>query len=411
MMTTSSERLNRTSLFRNQSFLFFFTSRSVSLLGDAIHQIALAVMVYQWTQSAKSLGYAMFFLMAPKVFFGLLSGPVADRMDRKKIMIAVDFYRAAAVALIPFVPSVEYLYALMATLSAAESFYNTARISFVPSMLKNENELVSGNSLLQTATTITMIVGPAIGGAIVAAAGTTAAFFIDALTFFAAALLIIFMPDCARERSSEEGKSASALTDIRDGFYYLVRDSAILFITIINSLILGSIFLTSSLTVVIAERITSADGHQAARALSYIISMSGIGSLCGGLLLPLIALRISAKNLIIGGFFLATLELFCFALTRNLYIILFAVTISNICFVIASVTSTTQLQLRIKEAYRGRVLSIYGVITALIVAIAVAGGGWLCDVFGVESVYLAAGFICIMTSVLAWIGVNIKNKR
>ncbi|MDD5167716.1 MAG: MFS transporter [Syntrophales bacterium] len=401
--------MKKTALLRDRPFSLFFFSRAVSLLGDAVHQIALMILVYDWTRSTTALGRALFFLYAPKIIFGLLSGPVADHWNRKKIMVAADLYRAAAVAAIPFLPSIEYLYLVMITLSAAESFYNTARVCLLPSLLKDEDKLTAGNSLLQTATTTMMILGPVIGGAIVAARGTTAAFMLDALTFLLAAILIVVMRTPDQGTAGRWSGFSGALRDIVYGFRYIVHDRTVFFITLVNGLIIGSIFLTSSLTIVVAERIIAPEGYNGAKVFSYIIAASGIGSLCGGLLLPFLARRFPAKTLIIVGFLISSLELFCFALSGSLYVILFAVTISNVSFVLASVSSTTQLQVMIKEEFRGRVFALYGVILSVIVSVAVMAGGWLCDTVGLRFVYLSAGFTCVSTAAAAWLFAGFKN--
>jgi DHA3 family macrolide efflux protein-like MFS transporter len=388
------------SIFKNRNYLFFSFSRLISLLGDSIHQIALMTLVYELTHSPKTLGNTLFFLQAPPILFGLISGILADYWHRKRIMIAADLYRTVAVAAIPFLPSIGSLYVVLVSLSGVETFYNTARVSLVPSILKNERDLISGNSFLQTITSISMILGPLIGAIIVAKMGTTRAFLIDSATFFVAALLTLPIQRSCQESNGKHPSVLAILNSIYDGYKYFVHDHKISFLIFMSGSMLGSVFLTSSLKIVFADQFISPQGFNAAQVLGYINSMNGIGCLIGGVCLPIIASHYPVEKLIIMGAILTSLDLFCFALSNNLFLILMVLVVSGCGFSWVNLSSITLIQTNARNEVRGRVLSFYSVIASIIASLSAVAGGWLAGWMGVKFVFFMSGFVCLLAATL-----------
>lgn len=389
------------SLPLQRDFVYYFLSRCISLLGDAIHQIALLSLVYATTHSLLVLGGTLFSMQSSHILFGLFSGIAADRFNRKWIMVTADLYRAVAVVAIPFLPSTALLFLVLFSLSCAESFYNMARASLLPDMLPHERELVTANSLLQAATTVIMIVGPLAGAAIVVSMGAKLAFFIDGLTFLVATLLIL--PLHAPTPMQPLSLSLHSIAgDLAAGKRYLVQTPKVVALLITSSLLLSSIFLPSSLKIAFADQFMTQQGLDATTVLGYLGTASGLGGLLGAMVLPFFAARCQTWHLISIGSLCASLELFSFAFFSSLPLILAATVLSGCAFTLVSVPSMSLVQSSTPGEVRGKLLAFYSVVLSSITTLAVLAGGALAGMVGIKAVYFFAGLICVAAGIIAY---------
>jgi predicted MFS family arabinose efflux permease len=382
------------------SFLCYFSSRTISLLGDTIHYIALMSLIYQQTRSPLLLGGALVTIQSSQIIFDLFSGIAADRWNRKWTMIACDAYRAAAVIAIPFVlPSTGLLFLLLFSMACAESFYNLARASLLPDLLQGEQQLVQANSLLQAATTIVMIAGPLLAAAVVVNYGTTAAFLLDGGSFLLAGLLIMPLKDRqARIVRIKDG----IFKELADGYRYFVRQPQIVGIAITTSLLLSAMFLPMSLKIVFADQFIAGQGFDATSVLGYLSTASGLGGLLGAALLPKLTRHQAVWKMIVLGAVCASIELFCFSVASDLSLLLAATLLSGCAFSLVNVPATSLLQLSATDEMRGKVLALYSVLLSGITTLAVLAGGFAGTAIGLRPVYLMAGLLCLAAGYAAF---------
>ncbi|HJW83762.1 MAG TPA: MFS transporter, partial [Anaerolineae bacterium] len=103
-------------IFRNRNFTLMWSGQLVSTIGSSLTSLAASILIFRITGSALSVGLMLMATAAPTVLVGLIAGVFVDRYDRKRIMIAADFVRAALVFLIPFlIPvNIAWLYVIVA---------------------------------------------------------------------------------------------------------------------------------------------------------------------------------------------------------------------------------------------------------------------------------------------------------
>lgn len=378
----------------NRDFRLLYASRTVSLLGDTIHAVALLSLVYLKTHSAEAVGNSLFSLMAPRIVSGLVAGAIADRWNRKTIMIASDLYRCVAVASIPFIGSLNALYVLLMTIAGAESLYQIARASALPDVLPEKDAVLRANSLTLATTSVLQIAGPALAGAAVVFAGTTAAFLVDSATFLASALLMLPVRLSATGPAEQRTPLPAYLKQVFDGFFHLFRNNVLTSLALLYTLLAGSVFLVAGLRIVFADRYLKAFGSAPA-VYSLMLSLASVGSLLGGLLLPLVTGRVSARALIAFGIAMTSIELFCCAFANSLPLILGASVLSNLCFLMASLSLATLFQAHAERERRGRVLAFFQVMVSFAATVALAAGGLLADARGVRLVFFLAGVLCV----------------
>src|SRR5438105_3974081 len=165
----------------------------ISMGGDWLYNVAYLVFIYQQTHSAAWLGAATLMRLAPYVLFGSIAGTVADRFDKKSVMIACDLLRVVFMALLALdtvafhSPLAAIVLAFAST--AAGAAFNPSAASLIPRLV-GEEDLAAANAVRSTIESTAIVVGPAVGSVLLLIGSNTAAFAINAGTFAVSALAV-----------------------------------------------------------------------------------------------------------------------------------------------------------------------------------------------------------------------------
>src|SRR5687767_638932 len=190
-----SESSPRSSLWRHNDFLKFWTGESISLLGSQITFLALpltAVTVLEAT--ALEMGVLGAVEFAPFLLFSLVAGVWADRLPRRPILMIANIGRAILLGSIPLMAlngwlSMNYLYAIAFGVGILTVFFDVAYQSYLPVLVTRE-QLVEGNSKLEGSRSVTEIAGPAMAGGLVQAFSAPIAIAVDAVSFLVSAFFL-----------------------------------------------------------------------------------------------------------------------------------------------------------------------------------------------------------------------------
>ncbi len=168
----------------------------ISDAGDWMLLVALPIVVYGLTGSAIGTSAAFLAELAPGVILAPLAGRLADRADRRRVMLTVTLLQAAA--LLPLLAvhgrsGLPVVYAVIVVQASLSTLFDPAKNSLLPTLLDSD-QLVSGNSLIALNTAIGRLVGGPLGGILLAAGDLRTIVVVDALSFLAAAALIARLP-------------------------------------------------------------------------------------------------------------------------------------------------------------------------------------------------------------------------
>ena len=272
-------------LKKNLSFRRLWYGQIASELGDWFHYIALYALVLKMDGSATAMAGIMIAKLLPLVIVSPFAGVVADRISRKKIMIAADLLRFLVILGFLTIENDKELW-LLYVLTVLElvfaSFFEPARNAIIPSIVKG-TELVTANSLSGTTWSVMVSVGAVSGGVFVAFMGIELAFLLNSITFLLSAFFI-GMVDYREEHLTHSKKEVekSIWTFFVDGFKYLFSEPYILGVTLLKSglAISGGIMTLAPLF--------SAQMHSTQSKVSLgigvIYSMRGIGAALGPIL-------------------------------------------------------------------------------------------------------------------------------
>ena len=213
-----------TAVLRHRDFRLMWTAQSLSVIGDQIVTVALALFIIDLTGSATDLGLVLAAHSLPLVGFILVGGIWADRLPRHRVVVVTDLIRFAlhgllAILIFADVVRIWEVVVISALFGTAEAFYRPAATALLPQTVP-EGEIQEANALTTMSNNVGEFVGPALATVLVLGAGAGTAFALDAATFIVSAALIIRVRPRRRAVVLEEepGVAAGWREELRAGF-------------------------------------------------------------------------------------------------------------------------------------------------------------------------------------------------
>jgi MFS family permease len=371
------------SLLRNGRFLRLWIGQGTSFVGDAVSMVALVVLVVQITGSASAVGGALVARLLPTIA-SPLAGVLADRVDRRAVLVASDLARAVLVLGLLLARDLATIYALVFLMGLARMFFNpTIRAAF-PSVVGG-GDLTRANALIGGTFSTSIMLGPALGGLLVAGIGVDAAFLADAVTYLISAVLLstIPLPHPARQSEEEEG----FIRELRSGLGYLLGARVPL------AIVLGAFLTILTINATVPAEVFLARDTFGAGDAGYglLVSLWGGGMVFGSAVMAVLGNRINLVLLYFLSIFVGACALVGTGLAPAFVLALGALTVEGAATGIDNVATDTILQERVPDAFLGRVFSIRFLAYSAGEALAYPLGGMLVDTVGPRSTYILAG--------------------
>lgn len=382
----------RGALLANRGFLRLWVGQAASFVGDAVSMVALVILVVQISGSASAVGGALVARLLPTLA-GPLFGVLADRLDRRMILVGSDLARALLAVAFVFATDLAVIYALTFLMGAARALFNpTVRAAF-PGVV-GEGDLTRANSLISATFSVSVTLGPALGGLLVAGVGVGAAFMLDAATFvFSAALLYrLPLPRPERANADEEGFFA----ELRSGLGYLAGARVPL------AIVCGAFLIVLATDLATPAEVFLAKGTFETGDAGYglLVGVWGAGMVAGSAatgvlgdrvpLLPVYFLSVFAW----AGAFVGTAVAPLFAVALG------ALAVAGAANGVDNVATDTILQKRVPDALLGRVFSVRFTSYSAAEAIAYPLGGLLVDASGPRQAFAVSGLATVAAGAL-----------
>jgi len=215
---------------RNPVFARLYTAQTTSLLGDALTWVGLALLAFELAgkNAAVVLSVALTLRVTAFVLLSPLAGAIADRLDRKKIMVVTHIFRMLIVGMLPFVTQIWQIYVLIFALNVFNAFFTPTYQATIP-LVTGENDYPQAIALSAATFQLLGVLGPGIAGSVAAFIGARQVFFLDALSFAIAAVLIFTLPGQLVVAQSQQPSRTTRRTwgDIKDGTTRLLTDAPI----------------------------------------------------------------------------------------------------------------------------------------------------------------------------------------
>ena len=352
-LETVSNPVRPWTVLAEKNFALFWFSILVSSIGSQLTTVAIAWQVYEMTDSPAQLGLVGFFRAVPLIAFALTGGWLADRVERRRLLIAAQalgFVLSLALGLLTAAGAVEvwHIYAILFVESALMSFDNPTRYALIPSLVKPEH-LTTGFALSVTLRQTAFLAGPFIAGAIIAFRGTVWCYYLDAASFLAAIVCLRLL----KIRVAPQAKREPALKSMIQGLAFIRKNRIVLGLLIMDASV--SFFGAYRGLMPIFARDILAVGPT---GLGALLGAPAVGALAGSAIAMMMGDPKRKARLIVAVTLLYAAALVAFALSRS-----FALSLA-ICFalgVLDAVGETlrmTVIQLATPDELRGRVQAV-----------------------------------------------------
>ncbi|MGH2561590.1 MAG: MFS transporter [Thermomicrobiales bacterium] len=362
--------------------------------GQAVATVAMPLLVYDITGSAGLLSLVFILQQVPWILLSPIGGLLADRLDRRRLMIAADLERACLVVFLPFTTEVWQIALIAGLAGIGNAIARPAELAAVP-MVATGDQLVPALSLSQVSNGVMRIAGPAAGAGIVGIAGPDPAFWLQAACFFGsvACLWNLVLPIQAREAATEtaRGLVAAARRDVTEGLRTVWRVPIVRGITATEGL-WG--FVNAGLVVagVVLTKETLNLGDRAGTVFGLLTASASFGAVLGALLASRVERRIGRPLLMAIGY-LGPLMIVPTGLTPPLWTIFlcwFALGFTDAWAVIAM---QSYLAEAVPDNLRGRVYATWGAVITFAGLIAFALVGWMTPRIGAPLTLTVCGAI------------------
>jgi MFS family permease len=345
---------------RNRALARLLGGEFVSGIGDWLYLVAVLVVVYADSNSPVLLGIVGAARILPYVLLSVPAGIVADRFDRRLVLLVTDVARGIlmvllAVAVIVDAPTLVII-AISILAACFSTFFGPAIAALLPTLV-DEADLGPANSAWATLDNLGFIIGPAIAGILLATGNLAIAFLLNALSFGVIAIVLWRLP--VEPRAPERERDAGSREESAISWRELAGPLAGPFILdAANSLVSGGI---GVLTVVIALDVLGA-GEAGTGYLNAAVGVGGVvAGIAGGALL---ARRLSVP-LLLGGI-AGAIGLVTLALAGNLAVAMLALGVAVAGLLLLDVVNTTLIQRMVPDELRGRAMGVLQTTSAIL---------------------------------------------
>lgn len=381
---------------RSKNFRLFFIGQIVSLLGTFIQQIALGWLIYSLTDSALYLGVIGFAGQIPALVLTPLAGVYADRMNRRKVLIAaqtVAMSMALLMAGLYFAGLIQVWHIIVIAIinGMAMAFDTPFRHAFLLEMVGDKELLQNAIALNSTLINSARFIGPMVGGFLIAIFGEGYCFLINGLSFLAVIIALLSMNVKPKNKGKVHG---SVFRELIEGFQYSFNFKPIRYLLILVATT-GFFGLPYQVFLPVFARDILHGGSQ---MLGFLTGTMGAGALLGAFYLASRKGICGIPRLILISAITFSVALMGFSLSSYPVLSLVLMFFLGFGMIIQFASTNTLLQTIVDEDKRGRVVALYGMSFMGITPLGSLLLGTITPWAGVQYTLLVSGSICLITA-------------
>ena len=385
--------------FRSRNYRLFYSGHAISLTGSWMTQTAIGWLVYALTQSTAMSGVAMFLSQISHFFVTPFAGVMIDRVNRRTMLLAVQFGALASAAGLTFFQifdgkSIAILFTLCFLRGLVGAVEIPTRQSLIAKFIDDRKHLPQAIGLNSTLFNFTRIVSPAIAGELYAFFGAVCCFATDALMMIPAIFLISAMRFDARPVPAET--PVGPLRSLAEGIRYTFS------VPVLRTVILGIGLLSTfglSYTVLLpmfADKIYGGSPDLYGRMLT----VTGAGAIIAALLIAFLKRAKYLSKFLMLGNVTVGLSLAAISLTPPLPLFLALLFTAGFGSVLVGASSNTLVQINLDERFRGRVISLYTMAFTGTFPFGTLLLGWINEVAGLMPCLGLSACVCF--SLTTW---------
>ena len=377
--------------FRYRDFALFWTGNFLSNIGTWMQNLALGWLVLEITNSPFLLGLNGFLGSAPSLFFSLLGGAIADRLNRRKLMVATQAAMMVLALILAILTSfrvvtIAEIMAISFLTGLASALNNPAYQAIVPDLVGRE-DLTNAVALNSAQFNMSRAIGPTLAGLALGSLGAAGCFYLNTVSFLALiiALLAITVPRHAVE------KGPSVWAAMLEGLRYAGQHRSLILLLSVPAFLslLGLPFVV--LMPVFARDLLKVG----ASGLGYLMAGAGIGAVISALTLAAQGRIQRRTNFIVVSAALFSIALILMSRTQSFIQAFLLLIILGATMVGALSLTNSTLQTTSPPEFRGRIMSMYNLAVIGLSPLGSLQAGALAEALGVRFALTLGGTVCL----------------
>jgi MFS family permease len=369
-----------------------WVSSASSNLADGVFWIAFPLFAIQLTDSPALIAGVVVVSRLPWLVFVLFAGALADRLDRRRTMVAIAALRtgvaaALAAGILADVVNLPILYLTAFVLGVGETLFDTAAQSIMPNIVDRDRLSQANGRLYAAELTTNQFVGPPLGG-LLAGVAVALAFAGSALAFAVAAVGLSLLVGSFRPAPE---RPTSIVEDIREGLAHLWHNTVLRTLAIM----VGVMNLAGAATFAILVLYAVAPGPMGLDEVGFgmLMTAMGIGSLAGSLVVERVERRLGRARLLALAVLVGAVMMAVPGITPNAWIVGASFAASGLVFMMWNVVTVSLRQRIVPDRLLGRVNASYRLLAWGGQPLGAMLGGVAAEVFGLQAVFLLAGVL------------------
>ena len=386
--------------FANRNYRLYVIGNLSSTMGMWVQRVAIGWLTWDLTQSPAWLGGIAIAESAPTILLGFFAGTVVDRVDYFKMLRvtqSMTMIYSISLATLTFagLTNIWVLLALTIFRGSLLAFSRPSRMTFVYALVGRDllASAIATNSMIFN---MSRFIGPAIGGAILASANAAWTFTFGAVMFFVFTIALASMKNLTPP--PREPKTTSVVSETMEGFRYIVAHPGIR----------SQLALMTAMSILVKPLTDLFPGFaaqvfsQGPQGLAMLFTCHGIGAMVGGLWLTSRATLKGLTTINLGNVIFSGFVVLLFSLTPIFWVGCILVAVIGFAFVVQGISNQTLVQSAVSPEFRGRVVSIYGLINQGVPAIGSITIGGLAEHYGLKWPVAAGATICLVLGLSIW---------
>jgi MFS family permease len=380
-----------------RDFWLYFSGQSVSQLGSSFTIFAMPLLVYKLTHSATNLAITTVAEFTPYLLFGLVLGAVADRVDRRRMMLRADLGQALVIATLPVlsllgVLEVWQIYAVTFVQSILGILFSCGEFAAIPALV-GEEELVTANARIMATNNVGPILGPTLAGALVAFMPVAQLLFFDAGSFLVSAGCLALIRRSFNAGMKPVARTGSLmrslLVDVREGLGYVWQHPVLRSISVMMALINFVYSTASAQLVLFAKRALHASNSE----VGFLFACGALGIVVVSLMAGPIRRRLSFAVTALGALVVSGLALTAMALAHSYPAALVLWGASSGFGLLLNINTGALRQAIVPPQLLGRVVSVAQVLAWSAIPLGAIAGAAAINATSVTTVYATIGVL------------------
>jgi len=375
----------------------------VSNLGEWIYFIAFNLIVLDMTGSA--LAVSVLYIIRPLATLctNFWAGSLIDRLNKKKIMVFLDLFRASLIGVLPLFDSILWIYLIIFIISMGNSIFGPTSMTYITKLIPIDHRK-RFNSLHSLVSSSAFLIGPAIAGTLFLIGSPTIAIYINAVALFLSGLITLIMPNVEKSEVLITEDDKLTFKKIKLDWNTVTNFSSK------NKYVILIYFLFTFITVVLAGGVDSLEAAFSKQVLeltdsdySFLVTIAGAGTIIGALINSMLIRSISTSLLIGLGTVFVSIGYIIYAFSGTFTTAATGFFILSFFYSYANTGYLTFYQNNIPVNIMGRIGSAFGLIQSIFIIILTIIMGLVAEVNMIRNVVITVVFIMLLTSVLLFI--------